>query len=273
MLSVFILSLLVLIAVVFFRGLKRYRLSLWSRLGLTFLLLLPFTCDIVVTNLLAGYYCLIAPPHPKTKIDKIVEYPISIYWEDNVHPGFCKEARAMMIVNYLDGKHLKTMALNGEDGKIYVYRLEGPLFEEFAANFERKNRNGNNFDVYRVYADEIMKSEKVYTKEKMPKTDYTVTFDEVKLNGLAREFLYADETRIIENGSKRVIAYNRRYMRFFYNLAPDFEVGNRYFAPYALCGDYFYRDFEGKVFPALRYRVVGTSTCKSLNEILYERYK
>ena len=45
---------------------------------------------------------------------KKIEKPISIYWEDNVYPGFNKEDRELMIINYLDGVHLKTMALNGD---------------------------------------------------------------------------------------------------------------------------------------------------------------
>ena len=78
------------------------------------------TYDIIMTNIFSIYYCK-EEPNPKTFINKTVENPISIYWEDNVYPGFSKEDRELMIINYLNGKNLKTMALNGDDGKIYVY--------------------------------------------------------------------------------------------------------------------------------------------------------
>ena len=88
------------------------------------------TYDIIITNILSSYYCS-QEPNPKTKIIKKVKYPESIYWEDNVYPGFSKEDRELMIINYLDGVHLKTMALNGDDGKIYVYHIDKPIWKEF----------------------------------------------------------------------------------------------------------------------------------------------
>lgn len=35
-----------------------------------------------------------------------------------------------MVEQYLDEVHLKTLALNGEDGKIYLYRADGETFAE-----------------------------------------------------------------------------------------------------------------------------------------------
>lgn len=95
--------------------------------------ILYLTYDIIMTNIFSSYYCN-QEPNPKTFISKTVENPISIYWEDNVYPGFTKEDRELMIINYLNGKNLKTMALNGDDGKIYVYSANENDYEKIIQN-------------------------------------------------------------------------------------------------------------------------------------------
>jgi len=162
-----------------------------------FLIFVFITHDIIMTNILATYHCS-QDPKPKTKISKKVEYPESIYWEDNVYPGFSKEDRELMIINYLDGKHLKTMALNGEDGNIYVYEAKEGEFDAFTYDKKFKDR-------YKQYAYKVMQNEKVYTKETMPKLNYNVTFNEIKFSSFASKFLYSDETKIIENNTSSVI--------------------------------------------------------------------
>src|SRR3990167_11564121 len=74
------------------------------RVVLAIIFLIP-TYDIIITNTLGAYHCLTTP---STYISKTVEYPESIYWEDNFYPGFNAEDRKLMIMNYLDGVHLKT---------------------------------------------------------------------------------------------------------------------------------------------------------------------
>jgi len=261
--SIFLLPIIVFLAVMIYRAAKKDGFSFFKRVGITFLFLLPFTYDIVITNLLSGYYCLVASPHPKTKIEKKVEYPISIYWEDNVYPGFSKEDRELMIINYLDGVHLKTMALNGDNGKIYVYRAKEGEFKSFKYDERYEDR-------YTQYAHIIMQREEVYTKQTMPKLNYTVTFNEIPLNSFARKFLYSDETKIIENNTSKVIAYNRRYMRFFYNIFPDFELGNIYYYPHAVCGGN-YLHYDGKKFNYIGY--YGSRKHKiGINNYLYKKY-
>ena len=198
-------------------------------------LLLP-THDIIITNMLGAYYCH-TDPNPKTFIKAKVEYPESIYWEDNVYPGFSEKDRALMIMNYLDGVHLKTMALNGEGGKVYVYELNSSkAWEPLKAL--KYDSGKEHFDMVKKIAENIMQtSEKIYTKPSAPKMNYTVTFDEVKLNPFSGKFLYSDETKIIDNKTQEVIAYNKRLMHFFYLLAPDFALGNRYYSPDAMCGN------------------------------------
>lgn len=216
----FFLLIYILVAIGVYKLTKRFSQQRWvHRTVLAIIFLIP-TYDIIITNILGAYHCLTTP---STYISKKVEYPLSIYWEDNVYPGFNAEDRKLMIINYLDGVHLKTMALNGDDGKVYVYSAKEGEFDSFQYDEKYKDR-------YTQYASIIMQNEKVYTKETMLKTNYTVTFDEIRLNPFSRMFLYSDETRIIDNNTKETIAYNRWYMPFFYNIAPDFVLGNRYYS-------------------------------------------
>ncbi len=79
-----------------------------------------YASDVILSNTLGAYYCA-QEPNPKTYIKHTVEEPISIYWEDNVYPGFDEADSKLMVANYLDGVHLQTMALNSPDGKVRVY--------------------------------------------------------------------------------------------------------------------------------------------------------
>lgn len=252
-----ILLVVIFLYIRLYKTLRKKSFKTITALIITLTATLPFTYDILITNLLSGYYCLIAPPHPKTYIGKKVKYPISIYWEDNVYPGFNKEDRELMIMNYLDGKHLKMMALNGPDGKIYVYRAKEGEYK--ATGYKEK-----------AYAKAIMKRVKIYTKQTMPKTNYTVTYNEVKLPKFVRHFLYSDETKVIDNKTGKVIAYNRRYMRFFYNILPDIEVGGRYYSPEPMCGEsHLY--YDGKGFGYIGF-YGSRKHYTGLNKYLYKKY-
>lgn len=254
-------GLYILSAVFIYKLTRRYSMNKWIHLSVLAILILIPTYDIILTNILGGYYCL---KNPSTYVKKKVEYPLSIYWEDNVYPGFNAEDRKLMIINYLDGKHLKTMALNGDDGKIYVFEAKEGDFKTFTYDPKFENR-------YAQYASIIMNNEKVYTKVTMPKMNYTVTFNEIKLNPLSRKFLYSDETKIIDNNTKETIAYNERLMRFFYNIAPDFAQGNRYYEQHEICGDWY--ELHLKAFKMLEWRINGFSDHKiDLNEKLYNKY-
>ena len=55
------------------------------------------------------------------KIDKTVEYPESVHWEDNVWPGFDRPDRERFLKSRLDGVHLQKLAVNSKDGRIYLY--------------------------------------------------------------------------------------------------------------------------------------------------------
>lgn len=232
---------------------------------MTIAILLP-TYDIIITNVLGAYYCS-QEPNPKTLIKKKVEYPLSIYWEDNVYPGFSAEDRRLMIINYLDGKHLQKMALNGDDGKIYVYEVNASVWESLKPLEQEKGQIY--FDTIKAVGNVIMcQNQKIYTKETMPEMNYTVIFDEIKLNALSRKFLYSDETEIIDNNTKETIAYNSRIMRFFHHLRPDF-VGGRYYYPHPVCGSsntqYLFLDIFYKI-----YRNTGF-IAEDFNSRLYQK--
>ena len=274
----FFLLVYVLVAVGIYKLIKRFSVKKWiHRTVLAIFILIP-TYDIIITNILGAYYCLIASPHPKTVITKKVEYPISIYWEDNVYPGFSKQDRELMIINYLDGVHLKTMALNGpKNKKVYIYHTT----QDEVKKIKQKIRGIENTVTYnKAFTAEIMKTQKIYTKETMPKTNYTVTFNEVKLPSFARKFLYSDETKVIENNTSKVIAYNRRIMHFFYNITPDWSVGNRYYAE-AMCGGqkfipywifkYVEETSDGKIKLTDKVRNTGIHRI-SRNQKLYKKY-
>ncbi len=274
------------------------KIGLYFSIFLGTALMLFLTYDIIITNILSAYYCN-ASPNPKTKIEKKVAYPISIYWEDNVYPGFSKQDRELMIKNYLDGVHLKTMALNGDDGKIYVYNREVSKKEYLDISNQisslskkikrmqeiQKDRQDKQYirDINKLYkARETLQakqtklinsspiSEKIYTKSTMPKTNYTVTFNEIHLNAFARKFLYSDETKVIDNKTNETIAYNRRYMRFFYTLFPDVALGNIYYYPHAVCGEsHLY--YDGKSFGYIGF--YGSRKHRiGLNNYLYKKY-
>lgn len=65
---------------------------------------------------------------PLQEIHETVPKPLSVYWEDNIWPGHNMISRSWMIKNYLDGVHLQTLAMNGDDGKIYLYQANSETF-------------------------------------------------------------------------------------------------------------------------------------------------
>ncbi|GAB6070584.1 hypothetical protein JCM30760_16810 [Thiomicrorhabdus hydrogeniphila] len=255
------------------------------------------TEDIIMTNILGYYHCS-QDPNPKTFIKKTVEYPESIYWEDNVYPGFNEEDRKLMIMNYLDGKHLKAMALNGDEGKVYIYK---------AINAEALSRNAELAEMNKAYLKKITSTENktlkeslikenravlaekkdllnnyvqkvvdnavIYTsKETMPQMNYTVNFQPVNLGELSSKYLYSDKVTITDNHTQEVIAYNQRIMHFFYKLFPDISQGNIYFYPHPICGDE--RSwYERNVFVFKRIRSVPNHTLSINKKAYLEHYQ
>lgn len=263
-------GLYILIAIGIYKLTKRFSVNKWVHRSVLAILILIPTYDIILTNILGGYYCLTTP---SAYVNKKVEYPLNIYWEDNVYPGFSTEDRKLMIINYLDGVHLKSMALNGDDGKVYVYEINSSnVWQPLKAL--KYDSGKEHFDTLNKIAENIMQtSQKIYTKQNMPKMNYTVTFDEIRLNPLSRKFLYSDETKVIDNNTSKVIAYNRIYMPFFYHIAPDFALGNRYYDSWGfeLCKSQNYLFYDGDGFKFIGFYGSAKHTV-DLNNKLYKKY-
>lgn len=221
------------------------KIILWSVIVFAVVGIFALTQDIIVTNILAAKICR-ADPQPKSFIKKTVEYPESIYWEDNIYPGFDEKDRLLMIRNYLDGDHLKTMALNAPDGTIYLFTATPDDWQN-SREIKAKLRDGNYFDTIEAEAKTIAKRGKTISKATMPALNYSVIFDSVELNNFERKYLYSDEVSISENSTGEVIAYSRRLMRRWYLLMPDVAMGNRYYYPEAMCGESSYL-IEGSIF-------------------------
>lgn len=267
----FFLLVYVAVAVGIYIFIKNYIGMKWvNRITLAILILIP-TYDIIITNVLGVYYCN-AEPNPKTFIKNKVEYPISIYWTSSIGLGLDENAREAMIINYLDGVHLKTMALNGKDGKVYLYKATLKDWEnsrkiakkeEANSSLKYKNKDGTKVTSYsQAYYDardenarKIVDRGMIYDKYKIPQMNYTVTFDEVELNPFVRKFLYSDEIKVIDNKTNEVIAYNRRYMHFFYNISMG--LGGDGYSPDPICGFRFTRHFDAMIFPSLKYLYFG----------------
>lgn len=189
---------------------KSKRLFLWVGIVLFFSILLAMTHDIIITNILAYKICK-ADPQPKTFIKKTVEHPESIYWEDNIYPGFDEKDRLLMIRNYLDGIHLKTMALNAPDGTIYVYTATED-------DWQVQRGEQNYFDKLDAEARAIADREMTYTRQTLPQLNYSVIFNPVPLTAFQQRYLWSDEVTITDNKANEVIAYNRRLMRRWYMI-------------------------------------------------------
>lgn len=268
-----------------------------------------YASDVILSNTLGAYYCA-QEPNPKTYIKHTVEEPISIYWEDNVYPGFDEADSKLMVANYLDGVHLQTMALNTPEGKVRVYSYANvtqgyiDLFNESeevkkemmqkqkvfnqARNHKKLEDYPPDFNQIRdMYLKAMDKNEALTkqiesarskldltitetTKEKMPQLNYTVKTDEVHLSDLARKVLYSDEVKITDNRSKEIIAYDRRIMQLYSASLLPDAVGMRYYYPHPLCGQGTGGLFSRSVFTTLSRR--GAERTLNDNRMLFKKY-
>lgn len=205
------------------------------------------TYDTIITYTLAGYYC-VTDPHSKTYIKHTVENPISIYWEDNIYPGYDENDTKLMIMNYLDGVHLTMMALNTPDGKVKIYTAT-PDDWKASQSMREHNASADYFKPMEQEAKAIMAKGITTTKIAMPMMNYTVSFNEVKLHPFMRKFLYSDETKVIDNQVNDVIAYNRQYMEIWSNFSADYY--RWYYSPKPVCGgvdtQYFFHNIFQKI--------------------------
>jgi hypothetical protein len=142
--------------------------------------------DVILSNTLGAYYCA-QEPNPKTYIKHTVEEPISIYWEDNVYPGFNDEECKGMVANYLDGVRLQTMALNTPDGKVRVYSYANVpqsyidlVKEGYAVSKEwivRKTASSKAFE--EAYDSKHGKYKEDFSRESSPLKELSAAFREI----------------------------------------------------------------------------------------------
>lgn len=215
--------------------------------GLLAIIVLFFlTHDIIITNFLSYQICAL-DPQPKTFITKTIEYPESIYWEDNIYPGFDEQDRLLMIRNYLDGVHLKTMMLNAPDGTIYLYTATENNWEK-SRNIKSKRIAGDYFDMLDQEAKLVAMQGKEYSRQTMPSVSYSVTFNPIPLTKFQHRYLWSDEVSIKDERKNEIIGYNRRLMRKWYMILPDIGVGNRYYSPKPMCGENNLQWFDEGIF-------------------------
>ena len=248
---------------------KKRTFMLWAVFLLFLLGVLALTHDIIITNILAWQICR-TDPNPKTFIQRTVEFPASIYWEDNIYPGFDEKDRLLMIRNYLDGVHLKTMALNSPDGTIYLYTATDGDWKT-SREIKARKIKGNFMATIDAEAEAIAKRGKTFTQQTMPQLNYNVVSKFITLTSFQRRYLYSDEVTITDNKTKEVIASNHRLMRRWYLLLPDFAVGERYYSPRAICGESGFF-LESSVFPFTKqfHGQIATHV-KSLNSFLFDK--
>jgi len=179
------------------------------------LLSLPFV-DIVVPQ---GFFLLYRAFGPLQEVRHVVDAPGSVSWIDNVWPGFDEYGRDWMVRSYLDGTHLQTLALNGDDGKVYVYRFEAPNTPEVLDSIDQ-----------------------------LPPMRYQVTFDPVSLGIVEWLFVHGDEIRITDLETGEVLAFSRRYLSYTPKfLMPVRTVGDSPFEGGGSVGDERAYEFDDKV--------------------------
>lgn len=219
------------------------------------------THDIIVVAHLRDKY-----NHEKmVEIKETVEFPGSVYWEDNVFPGFDLLSRRWMIEQYLDGVHLQTLALNGDDGKIYLYRATAEHFAESKELQEqvvalktqadriitrgRKYREGElailrpkREELYKQIAPLSRRRQEIHDKAvlavmsqvevfnnpgELPSLDYKVVLSQTPLPIWQERYIYSDKISIIDQKRVETIAWSRRVERYQYTIEPDL-VGGRF---------------------------------------------
>lgn len=176
------------------------------------------THDIIITNVLA-YWTAWTDTKPKTFIKKTVDFPESVYWEDNVYHGYIEKERLLMIRSYLDGVHLKTMALNSPDGKVYLYMATPKDWQDSRIIVITKGKLGR--DYVRILEAETMaiaERGKILNRNELPQIKYSVVINQVPLAHVQNRYLYSDEIVITDHYANDVIAYNRRLMRYYYQF-------------------------------------------------------
>ncbi len=214
------------------------------------LLLAPFWDMILAKGIMWNYAW---KNIPLQKITRTVEMPESVLWIDEVWPGFDAYGRHWMVANYLDGVHLKTLILNEDDNRFYLYHA---TIEDFAASekirpeYEQMSRMisklkseakaaahkpGGNRELWQVIRqvheprlkklgyeqtrkreiEQIFARGKVYeSQSSLPPVKYRVAFRRHRLSAWQERFVWCDEIRIYDNIRHEDIAFSKRCLGY-----------------------------------------------------------
>jgi len=183
-------------------------------LTVLFFLLFPIY-DIVIQKVAMTYF---EKTQTLQEIKRTVDAPGSVYWEDNVWPGYDPNYRLWMIDHLLDGKHLDTLAMNGEDGKVYLYRY-------------------GQGDTPEVFED----------ASQLPPVNYKVVLNQVPLPWLLKRYIWSDQMDIYDTRSGERIAFSRRYMGYSPRMMLVAPVGDSPFEGSGYAGDRLVSHFDDKV--------------------------
>ncbi|HHD64767.1 MAG TPA: hypothetical protein ENK96_10515, partial [Desulfobulbaceae bacterium] len=227
-------------------GLKK----IWLVLIAGLLLLAPFWDILLAKGIMWNYA---RHNSPLRHIAGIVEQPESVLWIDNVWPGYDAYGRHWMVKNYLDGVHLKTLILKGEDNKFYLYHATLKDFaesEKIRPAYEKMNKmikklkdeaksaaykpGGNRAlwqTIRQVHEPRLKKLgykqtrerevEKIFAREtvypslsRLPPVRYQVEFNRIRLPEWQEKYIWCDEITITDALANSNIAYSKRCLEY-----------------------------------------------------------
>lgn len=198
--------------------------------------LVPFY-DVVPTRLIANKYCQI---EPKSKIDKIVEYPKSVYVKiDNAKVGDIHTS-LHLIEDLLDGIHIEKIAIecnskitdkykcdNGKVGEVYFDKNSTHYTQYINLISQYQNLHTDEsaqFDFYRENEKAIEEAKFKITKRNEVEKDrdiiknynYSIIINKSeKISDSAFEnyFYHIVNVSIVENKTEKEIAFWKMYIR------------------------------------------------------------
>lgn len=187
--------------------------------------LVPFY-DVVPTRIIANKYCQI---EPKSKIDKIVEYPKSVYVEINssdkdeiiYNLRLCGEFDEAM----LDGIHVEKMAVNCY-GEIIQEEFDtnSSDYKQYINLISQYQNLTDKISKYKFYNENIQDIRRKIIKSEIIKNDdnivkdynYLIVInqkDEISKNSFENTFFHLNDIYVIDNKSKEKIAFWKMYIR------------------------------------------------------------
>lgn len=190
---------------------------------------------------------------PLQEITRTIEKPESVLWIDNVWPGYDEYGRHWMVSNYLDGVHMKTLILNGDDKKLYLYHATIDDFaesEKVRPEYIRMNqmidklkeeakatsrRGGDNKEQWRIIrqvhepqlsrlgyralrkkeVEKVFSRHKIYqSRQNIPPMNYRIELNQIRLSEWQDEYIWCDEIQIQDNSKNENIAFSKRCLGY-----------------------------------------------------------